>query len=84
MALMQSGAEVLEAVECEYPLWMAAGLCALVCIRCGGRRLASRISDQAWNDIEEYCRAIAPLVLLALFSHLTASPERSNAQAGSV
>ncbi len=62
-------------------LWMVASVCALVCIRCGGRRLVSRIGNPAWSVSEESCRAIASLVLLALFFLLTASPERSNAQA---
>jgi hypothetical protein len=46
--------------------WLLCGLVAVLCLLCGGRRVARQIAPHKWGAIEEFGCAVAPLVLFAL------------------
>jgi hypothetical protein len=46
--------------------WLLCGLVGVLCLLCGGRRIARRIAGHKWGAIEEFGCAVAPLVLFAL------------------
>jgi hypothetical protein len=46
--------------------WLLCGLVGVLCLLCGGRRVARRIAGHKWEAIEEFGCAVAPLLLFAL------------------
>jgi hypothetical protein len=61
--------------------WMLAGLVALVCLLCCGRRMTRMVDEHTLRAIEEFRSAIAPLILLSLLWLIADPPPRRCDQA---